>query len=220
MKKINDKLLSIDLENTPKSNSNLSLSKLKRSQTSTCLTVSSNSNLNKDILHSEEIRRKQNFEERIIPSFNFLPSNQKIDEVDEVEYQNSPFIAHKIESGIRPKLIKTQESDNLISRKPKLKKINSFVESYRKKDNPFEAKTHHKSVKKHPKKLNLSKRKLLLGLRKKTMKFKAFSRTLKGFNPIHDKPNQDKSLIHEFQIDKEKIKCYVVADGHGKKYRF
>lgn len=62
-----------------------------------------------------------------------------------------------------------------------------------------------------------SKKKLLLNLTKKKLKVKFSAKSHQGFNPIVEKPNQDRFLIEEFEVGGEEIKCFAVADGHGNK---
>lgn len=51
---------------------------------------------------------------------------------------------------------------------------------------------------------------------RKQMRIRSSAETLKGFNPEYTKPNQDRKLIHNFNIGSLKIRLFAVADGHGK----
>lgn len=212
MKKINEKLLTDAVDDTTTaSTSNLSSNRLQRSLTSSYITHSSNSlTKNKDFSRKNTTK---NTEEKLFPSLNFLSANSKIDEEEERDYQDSPFI-HNRNINFKNQWVKTQESESskIKISKPKLKKMHSFMANHFGKDTLDVSKDSKSGLKP---KLNISKKKLAIGLKKTKMKFKAFCQTMKGFNPIKDKPNQDRSLIHSFKIKDNKIRVYAVADGHG-----
>lgn len=50
---------------------------------------------------------------------------------------------------------------------------------------------------------------------RKKMRIRSFAESLQGFDPTSSKPNQDRKLIHIFNIGSFKIRLFAVADGHG-----
>lgn len=51
---------------------------------------------------------------------------------------------------------------------------------------------------------------------KKRMKIRSHGDTRVGFDPGKEKVNQDRKVEFEFKVDKTKVRCYAIADGHGK----
>lgn len=192
-------------------------------QSSTCLTPSSNSSTEQNI-------RKRRSSTKKLKKINFLSSGQsnkskKFNFERGVKFADSPFIKQKKIKGniFNPR---TPIKSNFTP-KPKLKKNNSFLIKSKTRNTSFDSHNIDTSFRISKEGGNdllrnsseiqkLGKKGInLIPKTKKRMNIKASGRTLKGFNPYIEKPNQDRKLELEFKSGKTKVRCYAVADGHG-----
>lgn len=134
---------------------------------------------------------------------------------------HSPFIGHRAKDQAPRKRTPTHYNFEQKQKKV-LRKMSSFVikksgKSNFQNDGTFEdMKGNNSQISQHNRQRRGSKRlSMLKGLLKKKLRVRHSAKTLKGHCPGRNKPNQDRFLVCDFQINGVKIHLFAVADGHG-----
>lgn len=205
-----------DYKKLKKNHHSLSQQLLRKSQNSTCLTPSDSKSNSDDLKEPPVENRRRRKSTKKLKKLNFLSTSTK-SKKKRFAFTNistdSPFISTNSQ--------KYKVSPNLGNsyKGKQLRKNNSFLvrnvsrasfESQSKQKNPRESL--------NPPIQNIKGKSLKMlqeGLKKK-MKIRHSARTMQGFNPAVQKPNQDRKLAFEFNVGNTNIKSYAVADGHGK----